>query len=96
MGRGAVIGVSTVVRGSIPSVSIVIGIPAKVVVLGFTSEEIIEHEKQLFPKDERINIKIVEKWGQYFSRKGTNVLPAIFPNYHFVYTWRFNLLSSKR
>ena len=67
IGRGAEIGTGAVVRGSIPPYAVVIGNPAKVVGFRFTPEEIIEHEKILYPESERLPLELLEKnYKKYF------------------------------
>ena len=67
IGRGAEIGTGAVVRGSIPPYAVVIGNPAKVVGFRFTPEEIIEHEKILYPENERLPLELLEKnYKKYF------------------------------
>lgn len=60
VGRGAVIGSGSVVRSKVPPYAIVVGNPAKVVGFKFNPEQIIEHEKQLYPEVERLTIDILE------------------------------------
>jgi len=70
VGRGCEIGAGTVLRTSTPPYSVVIGNPAKVVGFRFTPEEIIEHEKVLYPEDERLPIELLEKnYEKYFLRR---------------------------
>lgn len=67
IGRGAEIGTGAVVRGKVPPYAVVIGNPAKVVGFRFTPEEIIEHEKALYPEDERLPLDLLEKnYKKYF------------------------------
>lgn len=67
IGRGAEIGSGTVVRKSIPPYAVVIGNPAKIVGFKFTPEEIIEHEKFLYPEEERFSFEFLEKnYNKYF------------------------------
>lgn len=67
IGRGSEIGSGSVVRGSVPPYAIVIGNPAKVVGFKFTPEEIIEHEKALYPEEERLPLELLEKnYNKYF------------------------------
>lgn len=49
VGRGSVIGGSAVVTKDIPPYSIAVGNPARVVKVRFGAEEILEHEKILYP-----------------------------------------------
>lgn len=61
VGRGATVGAGSVIRNNVPPYSIVIGNPAKVVGFNFTPEQIIEHEKALYPEEERLPIELLEK-----------------------------------
>ena len=70
VGRGCSIGSGTVLRKSTPPYSIVIGNPAKVVGFRFTPEEILEHEKILYPEEERLPLSLLEKnYEKYFLTK---------------------------
>ena len=65
--RGCDIGAGTVLRKSPPPYSIVIGNPAKVIGFRYTPEEIIEHEKNLYPEEERLPLSLLEKnYEKYF------------------------------
>lgn len=65
--RGCDIGAGTVLRKSTPPYSIVIGNPAKVIGFRYTPEEIIEHEKKLYPEEERLPLSLLEKnYEKYF------------------------------
>ena len=70
IGRGCSIGAGTVLRKSTPPYSIVIGNPAKVIGFRFTPEEIIKHEKELYPEEERLPLSLLEKnYEKYFLTK---------------------------
>lgn len=70
IGRGATIGASGVIRGNIPPYAITMGNPAKIVGFCFKPEEIIEHEKALYPEDERLPLELLEKnYNKYFLGK---------------------------
>jgi len=70
VGRGAVVGSGSVCRNSIPPYAIVIGNPAKVVGFKFLPEEIIEHEKVIYPVNERLNLDLLQKnYNKYFINK---------------------------
>ncbi len=70
IGRGAEIGSGSVVRHNIPPYSVVVGNPAKVVGFKFTPEEIIEHEKALYPEEDRLPIELLEKnYEKYFLKR---------------------------
>ena len=70
LGRGSEVGAGSVVRKSIPPYALVIGNPAKIVGFRFTPEEIIEHEKVLYPEDERLHIEVLQKnYEKYFLNR---------------------------
>lgn len=69
IGRGAVIGAGSVVRNKIPPYAIVMGNPAKIVGFKFTPEEIIEHEKILYPEEERIPMDLLKQNYEKYYRK---------------------------
>lgn len=70
VGRGAIVGAGAVVRQSLPPYSISMGNPAKVVGFKFTPDEIIEHERNLYPEGERLDEKILHKnYEKYFSKR---------------------------
>lgn len=67
VGRGSELGTACVVRKSVPPYAIVIGNPAKVVGFRFTPQEIVEHEKILYPENERLPLELLEKnYKKYF------------------------------
>jgi len=67
IGRGAIIGGGSVCRNSVPPYAIVIGNPAKVVSFRFSPNKIIEHEKVLYPKEERFPLEYLEiNYKKYF------------------------------
>ena len=70
IGRGAIVGAGSVVRSYIPPYSIVLGNPAKIVGFRFLPEEIIEHEKELYPEEQRLAYDIVVRnYNKYFTKK---------------------------
>lgn len=67
VGRGSIVGAGSVCRKSVPPYAIVMGNPAKVVGFKFTPEEIVEHEKKLYPEEERLPLALLEKnYEKYF------------------------------
>jgi len=67
VGRGAVIGSGTVCRKSIPPYALVVGNPAKIIGFRFAPEEITEHEKILYPENERLSFELLHKnYHKYF------------------------------
>lgn len=70
IGRGATIGAGAVIRNNVPPYSIVVGNPAKVVGFSFTPEQIIEHEKNIYPEEKRLPLELLEKnYEKYFLRR---------------------------
>lgn len=54
IGRGAVIGAGTVVTKSIPPYAIAVGNPARIIRQRWSKEDIITHEKMLYPEEARL------------------------------------------
>ena len=70
VGRGATVGAGAVVRTNVPPYSIVTGNPAKVVGFSLKPEEVIEHEKVLYPEEERLPLNKLEKnYKKYFLNR---------------------------
>lgn len=70
LGRGCTVGSGAVVRTAVPAYSIVIGNPAKVVGFNFTPEQIIEHEKSLYPENQRLPLESLQKnYEKYFLNR---------------------------
>lgn len=69
IGRGSVIAADAVVNKSCPPYSIIGGIPAKVLNFRFTIDEILEHEKKLYPEE-----KIFTKEELISQRKKSHII----------------------
>ncbi len=54
IGRGAIIAAGAVVKKDVPPYAVVGGVPAKIIKFRFTLPEIVEHEKKLYPEEERL------------------------------------------
>lgn len=65
IGRGATIAAGAVVNKSVPPYCIVGGVPAKIIKFYWTIDEILEHEKALYPQEKRYERKFLE---EVFSR----------------------------
>ena len=66
VGRGAVLGAGVVCRKDVPPYAVVLGNPGRVVGFKFTPEEVIEHEKALYPENERMTMEELETNYQKF------------------------------
>jgi len=67
IGRGAVLGAGSVIRTKVPPYAMVMGNPAKIVGFKFNPEQAIEHEKALYPPEERLSLETLEKnYKKYF------------------------------
>ena len=70
IGRGAIIGACSLVNKDIPPYAVVVGSPAKVIASVFTIDQIIEHEKQLYPESERFSREyLIQLFDQYYEGK---------------------------
>ena len=54
IGRGSIVAAGSVVSRDVPPYSIVGGVPAHVLKYRFSIDDILEHEKQLYPEQERM------------------------------------------
>lgn len=61
IGRGSVVAAGGIVNKSTPPYSISGGVPARVIKFRFTVEEILEHERILYPEHERYPREQLEK-----------------------------------
>lgn len=61
MGRGATIAAGAVVNKDIPPYCIAGGVPAKPIKFKLTTEQILEHEKSLYPENERFRLEELER-----------------------------------
>lgn len=68
IGRGAIIGAGCVVTGEIPPYAIAVGNPCQVMRFLFTPEEIIKHENELYPNDERYSLEEMIAIQQKYSK----------------------------
>lgn len=61
IGRGCIIGAGCVVSGTTPPYSVIVGNPWRIIKFVFKPEEIIEHEKQLYPEEERLPLSVLQR-----------------------------------
>lgn len=68
IGRGAIVGACALVTKDIPPYAVVTGIPARVVGVKFSKTGIIEHEKHLYPRNERLTSQQIDDlFEKYYS-----------------------------
>lgn len=70
IGRGAIIGASSLVNKEIPPYAVAVGSPTHIVASKFTIEQIIEHEKLLYPENKRFSREFLEQlFATYYKGK---------------------------
>ncbi len=70
IGRGAVIGASSLVNKEIPPYAIAVGSPTRIVASKFTIEQILEHERILYPENKRFSREYLEElFATYYQGK---------------------------
>lgn len=61
VGRGTTVAAGAVVNNSMPPYCVCGGVPAKFIKFYWTIDQIIEHEMQLYPEEERLSREYLEK-----------------------------------
>ena len=70
LGRGCVVGANSVVNKPVPPYAVVAGSPAKIIMVKFTIDQIIEHEEKLYPPHERLARSYLEQlFNEHFVGK---------------------------
>lgn len=69
IGRGTVVAAGAIVTKSCPPYSIIGGVPAKMLKYRFSIDEILEHEKKLYPENERYTKEQLIKQRELFTSK---------------------------
>lgn len=78
IGRGSVVGANTLCNKNTPPYAVLVGIPAKIVGVKFSLEQILKHERRIYPPNERMTRKELEGlFTKYYEGKkvlGTDYL----------------------
>lgn len=70
IGRGAVVAAGAVVSKPVPPYAVVAGVPAKIIATRFTIEQILQHESELYPVEERMSREDLEVlFKEYYQGK---------------------------
>ncbi len=70
LGRGCIVGAGSIVNKEVPPYALVVGSPAKIVAVKFSLEQILEHEKALYPEKERFTREYLESlFAEYYEGK---------------------------
>lgn len=67
IGRGAIIGAGAVVRRNVPPYAVVVGNPGRIIKFKWSIDDIIEHEKKLYSKEERYTREELEQYIKSFE-----------------------------
>lgn len=67
IGRGATIAAGAVVNNDVPPYCLVGGIPAKIIKINWSLEEILKHEDKLYPEEQRLGKEFLEKLFEQYT-----------------------------
>lgn len=68
IGRGAIIAAGAVVNRNIPPYAIAGGVPAKVIKFKWTVEQILEHEKKIYPEELRFSKEEIQLYFDKYQK----------------------------
>ena len=70
IGRGAILAANCLVNKPVPPYAVVAGVPAKIIAVKFSKEQIMEHERQLYSEEERMTEKeLNDLFEKYYKEK---------------------------
>jgi len=70
LGRGCIVSACSLVTKSVPPYALVVGTPARIVKKIFSVDQILEHEKALYPEEDRFKREELEKlFDDYYTDK---------------------------
>lgn len=94
LSRGVVVGACSLVNKYVPPYAVVAGIPAKIIAVKFTKEQIVEHEKALYKENERLKEdyldELFEKYYKNVKSIGVTTLTEEQKNYVSSFLSRIN------
>ena len=68
LGRGCIVGACSLVTKPVPPYALVVGSPAKIIGVKFSVDQILEHEKALYPEKERFSREYLEElFAKYYE-----------------------------
>lgn len=83
LGRGCICGACSTVTKEVPPYALVVGSPARIVGVKFSIEQIIEHEKVLYPEEERYSREYLENlFVKYYQDKKVFGVTTEFTQQH--------------
>lgn len=81
LNRGCVVGANSLLNKEYPPYAVLVGSPAKVIASKFTLEQIIKHEKMLYPESERLSREYLESiFTSFYSDKKSIGIDCISEN----------------
>ena len=70
LGRGCIVAANSVVNKPVPPYAVVAGTPARIIAVKFSIEQILKHEKELYPPHERFSREYLEQlFAEHFEGK---------------------------
>lgn len=70
LGRGCICSACAVINKEIPPYAVVAGVPAKIIAVKFSKDQIIEHEKKIYKPEERFTDSYLDiLFEMYFKDK---------------------------
>ena len=94
LSRGSIVGACSLVNKYVPPYAVVAGIPAKIIAVKFTKDQIVEHEKAIYKENERLKEdyldELFEKYYKNVKSIGVTTLTEEQKNYVSSFLSRIN------